>query len=564
MISTRIVPALLVASCAHSTPIPPKSAVENDAPIGWPLRPLEPLPERAEIGPLALDLGSDFVAVRSEGPEVRISSEAAQGGTSLDRGYARRFGWISDRLERYVEVFRGSPIVSLFQRIHRGPIAEHSFEIPPELDEMIADGEVGPRRTAILDPTRVKRPIVIFRNRADSEGAVLFFPHRPELRRWFVEDYTVTATVSAYVEAKDTIAVRFPAIVVPDSPRMSFDFPIYVMPYRGTSKNALEQLDVDDTWNPRPSSDAGRMLRYFPTEFASWIDATPYPYGHPGGYAWGDTTAMMKGISTDPLDPRALLRDQAFRMLTFFVEAGRAKGAPPNRMMAPQWTKEMEDPHEIRTIVFCQYWEFRLQEFERLFDSPHVTAEEKSAVYDDLQTARRVFDPIAGAFAKPTPNGGVWFDYLDLPIADPMPWIINTHSTNVANAGAFARLAKKMGRDDDYDYWRRLFVAGLDGQEYAVSQDWMWKETDPNELRYARAFEGPQSYHYYMLLAWVPYVGKLAGELAPDRIPALLDLMRRLMKAQFIQKDAKATEEGRSRIAEMEALSPSTSPVPAN
>jgi hypothetical protein len=371
-----------------------------------------------------------------------------------------------------------------------------------------------------------------------------------------LEDYAITATVSAYVEAEEQIAVRFPRITVPSSPRMSFDFPIYVMPYRGSSASALQQLALGDhdVWDPRPTADALRMLRYFPAEFASWIDATPYTYGHANGYAWGDMTATMKAISTDPLEPRALLRDQAFRMLAFFLEAGRKKGAPPNLMMAPQWTKEMKDPNQIRTIVFCQYWEFRLREFDRLLDSSYLTDPEKLEVYRALQSAKNVFAPSESGFAKPTPNGGIWFDYLDLPISAELDWIINTHTTNLGNVGEFALLAKKMGQDDDYRWWQQLFRAGLDGLDYAIRQDWMWHQRDVNELRYAKdSEEGPRDYHYFMLTAWVPRVAVLSLELAHDHTEMLLALERRLLEAEFLRQDPTKFEQSKRSMAELEA-----------
>ena len=119
----------------------------------------------------------------------------------------------------------------------------------------------------------------------------------------------------------------------------------------------------------------------------------------------------------------------------------------------------MDDPEDIRTIVFCQYWEFRMEEFMRLFDSPLLTEAERTAVYDDLQAAKKVFDPDGHGFTHRIARG-VWFDYLDLPISTENEWIINTHTTNLANVGWFARLAAKRGRTGDYDWWRRLFLEG--------------------------------------------------------------------------------------------------------
>ncbi len=569
----------LAGACAHRIPARPE--VENQPPIRWPRPPLSPLPAEVAVGPLRLELAARMgvVVIRlDDGPEVRyLGAPGATAGTSLSRGYAMRFAWIGPDEERDLEVFRGSPIASLFPRM-RHRLRDHAFEIPDRLTEMIAferdAPSIGGLRELALDPSRTTKPFVVFRAPDDSEGVVFFFPHRPEIRRWYLEDYTVTATLTAQVvAAPGRVEVRFPERALEDA--STFDFPIYVMPYRGSAASAFEQFRIaespldrdapvlpggDGYWAmdkaqiPLSYRQSGlRMLRYFPGELASWIDASKYTYGHPGGFAWGDMTASMKGIRTDPLEPRALLRDQAFRMLTFFVEAGRAKGAPPNLMMQPQWTKQMRDPGEIRTIVFCQYWEFRLEEYARLFDSPFLTDAEKAAIYGELQNARKVFDPERPGFAKRTPNGGVWFDYLDVPIAETLPWIINTHATNLGNVGELALLARKLGRAADFDWWRRLFVAGLDGLDYAVSQDWMWTPEDPNELRYARAFGGPRSYHFFMLLVWVPHLARLSVELAPERTRGLLALMDRLMVARFIAEDEGTMATARVRRAEVEA-----------
>lgn len=591
----------LAVGCAHQrgsgARIPPLSEVEDQAPIRWPIRPLTPLPEVARVDPVELRLaaGGRVDIQNQDAPQVRYEGGAPfrgtpAAGTSLDRGYAKRFAWIEPEgqrhIERYLEVFRGSPIVSIFQRVHllegQHLLPEQRFSVPDHLTEVISfDGAApvkGPLRAVRLDPAEVKKPLVLVTTSDDTEGVLFFFPHRPEVRRWYVEDYVVTSTVQAEVEVTaGSVRVRFPRATVPKG-RVSFDFPIYVMSYRGPAADAVEHFRIGQSgvlseappfeggagfWHPRSGDTAVplhyqqaglRMLRYFPTEQASWIDGSTLPYGHAGGYAWGLTTQAMKGVVTDPLASQALLRDQSFRMLTFFLEAGREKGAPPNLTMQPQWTKQMDDPNQIRTVVFCQYWEYRLPEFSRLLDSAHLTHVEKLAIHDDLQTARRVFDPSTGRFTTRTENGGVWFDYFDVQISGQQEWIINTHATNLANVGELALLARKVDREEDERYWRGLFVSGLDALDYVLSKDWIWASADPNELRYAKEWKGPRDYHKYMVRTWVPHIARLSIELAPERTEGLVALIQRLMKATLVLDDPKTLAQARARLAEIQEL----------
>lgn len=566
----RLGALLSLAACAHR--IPAREDVEDLPPIRWP----EPEPRalRREVDTGSIQLRAEPNGDLSFGAiAYRDGLSAPEAATVLDRGYAVRHRWRDRSLRRDVEVFRGSPILSIFCR---GRVPSPALEVPDRFTEMLAFDAftpvTGPRRVVRLDPGTLK-PFVVLRSPEDDEGVVLFIPHPPEVRRWYLEDYVVTSSVAAVVEAGARVDLRFPEARVTD-PRSTFDFALYVMPYHGTARDALDHfaigsIDLSEAdpifggagyWSPEEEVSLGpkqgglRMLRYHPAELATFASSAKLYYGHPNGRTWGDMTTTMKGIRVDPLSPRALLRDQAFRMLTFFVESGREKGAPPNLVMHPQWTEAMDDPQKIRRVVFSQYWEFRLGELERLFDSPHLTAVEKAAIYDALQAARNVFDSEAGAFAHATPNGGLWFDYLDVPISDDNPWIVNAHTTNVGNAGRFARLAAKMNRPEDRAYWRDLFVRGIDGLEHAVAQPWMWQDGDPNELRYAKDRTGPAQYHFFMLEAWVPDVARLASDLAPERVPALVSLVRRLAEAKLIRDDPRASATAKAVIAELEAL----------
>lgn len=583
------VTALLVVACGRTPArwdkrVPKLPFVEDEPPVRWPLRPIEPAPSPVDVSPLDVRADADG---RVEVSAPRAPSFAYVGapaytrfehGTNLDRGWMHRLAWLEPadqqrRLERYIELFRGSPIVSVFQRVHlaRGlqPLLGHRFEVPAELDRMVTfDGNVavrGPRREVTYHPERTTKPFVVLRNRADDRGIVFFFPHRPELRRWYVEDYVVTSSPAATIDATgSTVDVRFESKEIEPYGRRTFDFDVFAMPYSGTASAALDRFrlgnavlserppgrDFPTYWPDEPWLEDGdrgiravlRMLRYFPTEFASWLDASATHYGHRGGYGWGVMTKQMKGIRLDPLHEQPLRRDHAFRMLAFFLEAGAKKGAPPNLTMHPQWSTQLADPTQIRDIVFCQYWEFRIGEFRRFFDSPYLQTPEAQQAYDDLQRARRVFDPDAKAFTTTTPNGGVWFDYLDVPIAAEQQWIINTHTTNIINVGELALLARDRGADDDFDYWRDLFVRGLDGQDWALSRGWLWAEEDKNLLKYSRFTVKPKKYHFFMTTAWIPHVIRIARELAPDRVDGLVALLDRLASADYITSDPELAE----------------------
>ena len=96
-----------------------------------------------------------------------------------------------------------------------------------------------------------------------------------------------------------------------------------------TNHGAVADHDIDLVY----------MRRYFPAEFTSWIDSTPLAQGHDGGFAWGMTTKSMKAIRVNPESKRFLFRDHAFRMLAFFVEAGKQKGAPPLLVDVTSWSR---------------------------------------------------------------------------------------------------------------------------------------------------------------------------------------------------------------------------------
>jgi hypothetical protein len=255
---------------------------------------------------------------------------------------------------------------------------------------------------------------------------------------------------------------------------------------------------------------------------------------------WGSMTIQMKGIRVDPLADRALLRDHAIRTLHFFVERANDCGAPPDMSMWRDLAAKLPSPETYFTHVFCQYWEYRMGEFRRLRQSPHLTPDEKQQIYLALQRARNVFDPNSpGSWTKQTPEGGYWFDYMNLPLWPENPWIINTHTTSVIVAGEFWQLARERGDEADAQWWGDVFRRGVDGLLYALGQDWMWygDAQDANELRYGAKQGGPRSYHSYMVSAWMPQVMRTAMAMDNYKVDALVGHYRRMVQARFLETD---------------------------
>lgn len=497
----------------------------------------------------------------------------------MDRGWSNRARLEADDHTVWMELFRGSPIISLFYRFDDA--ARHRIELTVdfEVTEVLRFDDNAPvRGTApfALVAEETTKPFVVLLG-SKGQGVVFFLPHRPEVRRWYVEDYVVAQTPDTTVElgaskVRFEWAPRFP------EGRTTLDVSIAMLPFEGDVARALDEFAVarsallEDTppfgpkvphgyWTPRPGGSLAtggpgttllRMSRYFPPEGLTFVDAEPYAYGHPDGYIWGVMTKTMKSVTLDPLAERALERDQAFRMLTFFLEAGDEKGAPPNLSMHPQWASKFSDPELIRTIVFCQYWEFRIREFIKLMTSPLLTAADKTKVYEELQRARVVHDPNGEhSWVSETPNGGLWFDYLDIPLSTPHEWIINTHATTIANIGNFALLARQRDRPEDEAYWTDLFRRGLLGMDYAVEQRWMWHADDPNEIGYSKT-GGPAEYHVYMLVAWLPDILEAASQIAPETMPPLFELMRRMMKAEFLADRQDVVDRAKKKLARFE------------
>jgi len=299
---------------------------------------------------------------------------------------------------------------------------------------------------------------------------------------------------------------------------------------KGASGETLPGMDIDLVL----------MRRYSPDEFTSWMDSSLFAKGHKNGVAWGFTTMSMKAIRVNPLAKRMLFRDHAVRMLSFFVDAGSVKGAPPLLVEVPNWSKRFNSPELIYTVVFCQFWEFRLSEYRKLMQAPYVLTEEKNRIYDELQRAKAVYDP-KGKHSWSLPAGptGLWFDYFDLPLKPVNPWIVNTHATSINNVALFAELAKDMNRADDVTYWSSIFRRGVQGLLYATDQDWIWLKRDQNELKYGLHWNGPSTYHKFMVIAWLPEMLEHTQRLHPDLYPRVLQLFYRCTKAKMFRSDPK-------------------------
>ncbi len=567
--------------------VPPLREVENRPPRIWRLPKVRPAARRAAAARDDAAGALRVTAFRIEAPEP-LTKDWAEDGVDIDRGYMtrrvrrRKGGPGPDglRLELYEETFRGSPIRSRFPRLWMAnnetvSRARYVFSLsgmPARVrwfrgNRLVVSGPGAPAR---LDKTTTK-PFIILSNAADDAGLVLFHPIPAEIRRWHIEDYLVEREVPVQATVRRTDAG---AELVYDFRALragaggfchSFDFYVFAMPWRGRLRDALAEFQLGRVdlmrnaapfsrreprgyWQPFMSNAVGarlsRMARYFPREFASWMNSSRWDYGHPGGHGWGCTTATMKGVRVNGNARRALARDYAWRMLTFFVTAAGPTGAPPNCYTWRAMAARCSPVAEHYQAVFCQYWEYRLPEFRAwLRESRLLTPGEKNRIYAELQRARRVYDPANAdtTWSFPTPNGGLWFEYLDKPHGM-RRWVINTHTTSVGNVGNFALLARDMGRDADYAFWRGLFRRGVDGLLYVLGRKDMWTDYDPNELRYALPPDGgPRGYHRYMVTCWMRNVAALDMEMGDYRLRELVDYWKRMARARYVRAADRAS-----------------------
>ncbi len=576
-INVELQPAARIKSA-----VPPLAEVENNPPVRWSPSPRAPMLDRF-TSPLGVRIANDGgLQLRpTRGPALSVDPglRAERSFTELDYGFMQRVGWAQGEDELLMELFRDSPILSLFRRSHlkgapspmrvtsENPLLRMAFFSGAQLVRA-GLGEVE------LLYGKTELPIVAIHDARDTRGIMLFFPHPPELREWFIEDYLVRATPAIRVSAgyhhgrvEIDVDWRFlRASRTGDLRRHTFDTPVFIMPYEGDAWTAMRALSVGpqhpaeqglNYWQ-RPPPQGGqslpqrllRMLRYAPQEFASWQDAgsLDLTYGHLSGLAWGNMTATMKGIRVDPLAEGALRRDLATRLLTFFLEKGAPYGAPTNLVTVRSLAEQLEKPALIRDAVFCQYWEFRMEEFRRWLSSDRLRPGEKVQVFTELQRAQTLFEPSSTrTWTSVLPKGGLWFDYFNHPMVG-RPKVINTHLTSLNIAGDFLRLAVEQKNADADRFWRRTFLGGLRGLLEVVTAEsaWLSDEHDENELRYAVSGGGPRSYHHYTITAWLPHLMEHSGRFAPEFMPALRSFMERLLKAKFLADNTKVQEIGRA------------------
>lgn len=590
MRSVRSTSLVLLAGLALGCRREPAAEPPSEKPIRWSTPPPSSLLPVLHADPLTIE--SDAAGFRATGAGPAIAwrepfgklGRAVEAQTIVSRGFATRLAWTARRdaspdrvsAESYLEVFRGSPIISMFRRVwiedFSEPIAQElvlsgSFDTLYGFEgRALVERSVGPVELGTADTLK---PVVIIYDSPRAAGVILFFPHAGEIRRWFSEDYLVQQRSSVRVTPvssgdQTSLVISWPELVAPEPEAggwTSFDGPIFMLPFSGAPGEALKELrfgqvelepaDVpgfpeDGLWPARaPGFEAGgsgsmlsslRLLRYFPTEFASWMDSTFDQRGHAGGLGWGNTTSAMQGLHLDPLSSRALERDLAFRIAVFFLEAGTEKGAPPNLLTKSEYSDRLSYPEEIRTIVFSQYWEHRMDEFQKLLGSPHVEPAEAERIYSELQRARAVFD-VDGKYSwcETLPRGGLWFNYFDLPLIPHGSYVVNAHLTTLIVIGELVTLARGFGRPEDEEHWRQLFALGVAGLLEVLADDAMWLPApDQDELRYQKNGARHCDYHIWTLGRWLPLIIERSADLAPNQIPALLTLVRRLARAPFL------------------------------
>ena len=616
--------------------VPPLAEVEDQPPKRWPRPAILPLDPAFESGVATFGFDVDGrMHVESAGPEAtrlrvvdwpgRDSIDAA--GTDLARGFAQRTvyraGDAEDpSVELNAEVFRGSGILSLFYRTKDLEAGTRSIRFETLAAFSRLTRFHGLRAVETTRPSQVclpvgvtVKPVLAIHDDADSGGIVFYFPYATETRRWYIEDYRVRARTGpclSFEEGSDGLSVdwtggartpanRTPTTRTPTNQQAStaddeaglrtLDRAVFVYPYRGHLRDAIEELSLSERSAGEPELLADRnpleqsplttfwdldldgriygvarslrMERYQPAEFASWIPGTrpELSYGHDGGLAWGSMMLTMKGIRIDPLASSMHRRDQAFRMLAFFLAQGAKTGAPTNYVMYRRWAAKLANPDDYRDHAFCQIWEFRLLDFLRFFDSPFLTDVERARAYDDLQRARPTYSPNAqnaGTFALPTENGGLWFDYYNQRFFEENPWIINTHITALVNIAHFIQLSERMNDSVGKAAWVHLFRLGLLGLFYATDQDWMWygADRDPNELRYSARMDGPSGYHFYAATGWLPMLLEPVRAHAPEALSRLIALTERTLRARFLEREhPKETQAARDTLARFDAPS---------
>ena len=546
----------------------PRSEVEDNAPIVWPMPPVMPGPDTVDNGSVRLRFGSDTspcIEVASAagsflpalaGFRLRFSRTGRQfsrgDGLDVSGGYSVRRSYMTRRVETwqptapegdasdvqvrfFAETFWRSPWVYLYPRI--------VFSRPTEVDSVQSElllpegyttahwfdgtelraAELGVRPRVTFGAKTVKPFFAVEGGEGEMKrGVVIFLPLPPEVRTWYVEDYVPAERPVTVELSPQSIKFTVQRFRTPDSGHhSSLDLYYTLMPYVGCGvTTALSRWPTDEPlpeprlpfgpdvargfWTKRmPRSGAARPYRcsrYFPVEAFSFggIDkpSPTYDYWHVGGHAWGMLTGTFKGVNFSGFRRDGFHRDTAIRLGQFYMERADELGQPPALTMVGSWARAMPAPNAIYRFHFGQFGEFTLPMFRRwLLESEVGQPEDKELIWSRLNRLRRLFDPAnPNSWTWPTPESGYWFCYSNVFRKEPEPgFVINTHTTAVGNAGELMRIARGLGKQHDYAWWRGVFRKGVDGLLWDLSFDdaWYVGAHDPNEVRYGRRCGGP-------------------------------------------------------------------------
>jgi len=515
----------------------------------------------------------------------------ASGGYSVRRSYMTRRAetWRSRpetqdpqerKVEFFVEMFWQSPRVYLYPRIILG---KSTVVERVQAELLLPEGYPtaywfdGPSmrraplsaRPAVTLGSDTCKPFVAVDAGGGNgnRGLAVFIPLPPEVRTWYVEDY-VPAPQPVRVEfSPDGIRFTVERFLAPaKGHHASFDLYYTLMPFAGVdvqtalgqwpTKNALHEAKLpfgpnlpNGFWTKRMPRDGAcrsyRCSRYFPVECFSYcgIDkqSPTYDYWHLGGHAWGMLTGIFKGVNFSGFRSTGLQRDLAIRLGQFYLERADELGEPPALTTVGGWARQMSDPTNIRRFHFGQFGEFTLPMFRHWLLKYGVgTPEDKDFIWSQLNRLKSLYDPAhPRTWTWRTPGGGYWFCYSNVFRKDPKPdFVINTHTTAVGNAGELMLIARGLGKEADYAWWRQTFRKGVDGLMWDLGLDdaWYVDGHDPNEVRYGRGCGGPSGYHGYMATAWLPKVIEAAIEDGRYRLDELLAIERRLIKADYLDR----------------------------
>jgi len=594
--------------------VKPREEVENDAPVIWPMPPVEEGPDLVDNGVVRLSFAGQQAPAIDFSPQSESGFEPALkgfrlsftiGGRTLERGtgltalggYSVRRSYMTRRVENwqptpgmpdarvefFAEMLWQSPRVYFYPRVVLGKAVtvervQAELLLPPAYTTAhwfdgpnMRSAPLATKPTVTIGSDTCKPFVVVDRGGGnENRGLVVFLPLPPEVRTWYVEDY-VPAQQAVTVELAPD-AIRFTVGRFATSSKghhASFDLYYTLMPFASVDvRAALGQWSSGEPlhdpklpfgpklpkgfWTKRmPSGGACRPYRcsrYFPVECFSFsgIDkqSPTYDYWHVGGHAWGMLTGIFKGVNFSGFREPGFQRDLAIRLGQFYLERADELGQPPALTTVGSWARQMADPTNIRRFHFGQYGEYTLSMFRHWLLKYEVgSPEDRDFIWSRLNRLKSLYDPDhPRTWTWRAPDGGYWFCYSNVFRKDPEPdFVINTHTTAVGNAGELMRMARGLGKEADYAWWRQTFRKGVDGLIWDLGLDdaWYVDGHDPNEVRYGRGCGGPAGYHGYMATAWLPHVTEIAMEDERYRIDELLTIERRLIKADYLARKPK-------------------------